>query len=121
MPDDLVAAQRERKGVAIVVLCLIVATTLKVLWASHSIGSIDAILFHTFAADIEKFGLKTVYEEQPLFNHTPFTAALITAIYRATDPGEDSGAIAGVPPERAAEARAAAHLQDFVFVLRLLP
>src|SRR4051812_29739040 len=114
MPDDLPAAGRDRKGVAMVVLCLIVATTLKVLWAAHSIGSIDAILFHTFAADIEKFGLKTVYEEQPLFNHTPFTAALISAIYRATDPGAE-GDVAGVAPERAGEARAAAHLQDFVF------
>src|SRR3954453_18688321 len=121
MPDDLPAAGRDRKGVAMVVLCLIVATTLKVLWAAHSIGSIDAILFHTFAADIEKYGLKTVYQEQPLFNHTPFTAALISAIYRGTDPGEESGAVAGVPAERAAQARAAAHLQDFGFVLRMLP
>ncbi|MDQ2867600.1 MAG: DUF2029 domain-containing protein [Verrucomicrobiota bacterium] len=54
-------------------LALVVATLLKILWASHSMGSIDSVLFYNFGREVQQFGLTEVYRVDEKFNHTPLT------------------------------------------------
>lgn len=116
MNDEGVPAANERRKTFLLVLSLVISTLLKVIWASSSIGSVDSMLFYSFASDMEKLGLRSLYQEQPLFNHTPLTAAAISAIYDVAMPHAEAGE-APIPVKE----RAALHLSNFAFMLRLLP
>ena len=110
-----------RRSAFTLYVALAVATVLKLLWASHSIGSVDAILFKTFASEIEETGLKRVYTEIRFYNHTPLTSAVISGIYQISKVPIELPASAGPAVKAAAEhRREVLEMQDFTFWLRLL-
>jgi hypothetical protein len=114
------AAPAESRSTIGVLLALLIATVLKVLWASTSIGSVDAVLFYEFGAELHERGLAEEYRQQPMFNHTPLTATLLVRLYRATKPDE-TDVPASIPRPRRTAMLADMHLRDFTFAFRLLP
>ena len=64
------------------ILALVVMTLFKVLWAMNSVGSVDTVLFFTFARGIEKFGFINLYGIDVRFNHTPLTAGFASVLCR---------------------------------------
>jgi uncharacterized membrane protein len=73
----------ETTGLAMVLGALILATALKAIWALNSSGSGDAILFCVYGHELQTSSLARLYQEAPLFNHTPFTAGLIRVLFAA--------------------------------------
>ena len=70
------------------IVALVAMTVFKVLWAMNSLGSVDTVLFFTFARGIEKFGFINLYAIDVRFNHTPLTAGFASLLCRisAKDP-----------------------------------
>jgi hypothetical protein len=70
---------------AVVLILLGVATAVKTLWASTSVGTCDSMLFFYFAKSIHRWGMVHLYEGTTIFNHTPLTGGLIQLLYLATN------------------------------------
>ena len=64
----------ERPARSRLMLLLGLALLARLIVAAVSIGSNDAILFHTFAVEIRKFGVIETYQLDGLFNHPPLVA-----------------------------------------------
>ena len=69
------------QGRTLVLLLLGVASAVKMLWAAHSMGTSDLLLFYQFGTSIHYHGLTWEYQTEALFNHTPFTGWMIAALY----------------------------------------
>jgi hypothetical protein len=79
------APETDKRSALLVLLLLGLATALKALWALHSGGTCDPILFFTFARELQHVPLPYLYQNSGLFNHTPLTACFIKELYVAVN------------------------------------
>ncbi|HEV7402991.1 MAG TPA: glycosyltransferase 87 family protein [Chthoniobacteraceae bacterium] len=73
---------RQNAGLLLVLLAALLATAVKVAWALHSAGSCDVVFFFEDGKALGRLTLAQVYANDPMFNHPPATALLVTALYR---------------------------------------
>ena len=78
MPPKLL----DRLSPRTLVLALLgLATAVKTLWATTSVGTTDAVLFFHFGRSIQSHGLARMYVIDKVFNHTPFTGWTMRMLY----------------------------------------
>lgn len=65
-----------------VLVALACSTALKLWWACHSAGSVDAVLFFNFGKALAHSSLRGLYEHEPLFNHTPMVGCTARALWQ---------------------------------------
>src|SRR3954468_4640960 len=73
---------RHNAGLLLVLLAALLATGVKVAWALHSAGSCDVVFFFGYGEALGHSTLAQLYARDPMFNHTPATGLLVSALYR---------------------------------------
>ncbi|HEY2343820.1 MAG TPA: hypothetical protein VGH90_12340, partial [Chthoniobacteraceae bacterium] len=69
--------QLVNREVYLVLGAIAISTILKTVWAIFSAGSSDAYVFFLFGKALQHAPLRELYQDGPLFNHTPLTGLFV--------------------------------------------
>jgi hypothetical protein len=93
-PILLPASNRTVKPRFVVILVALLALAAKLYCAVTTIGTSDVVTFYNFAQYINERGLIALYQDTPLFNHTPLVGWYAAFAYRMADAGRSPGMFA---------------------------